>query len=133
MTHLTECAFALPDYFVRMLHCEATEESVEYSNGIRSYHSRRSYQQVWRDFNGSMAAVVLPYVDSYPKPPYQVVQEDEQAAGYWILEASDDKILDSRDEPANWYGSCDLSQRRPFGSPGSPRSSMSWWLRRGNS
>ncbi|KAF4435915.1 hypothetical protein FACUT_6834 [Fusarium acutatum] len=105
MTHLTECAFALPDYFFRMLHHEATEGTLECSDGSRAYYSRRSYQQVWRDFNGSMASVVLPYVDSYPKPPYQVVQEDEQAAGYWILEASDDKIMDSRDEPAHWCGS----------------------------
>ncbi|QGI68334.1 hypothetical protein CEK26_012296 [Fusarium fujikuroi] len=105
MTHLTECAFALPDYFFRRLHYEAREEAVECSDGIRSYYSRRSYQQVWRDFNGSMAAVVLPYVDSYPKPPFQVLQEDEQAAGYWILEASDEKIMDSPEEPAHWCGS----------------------------
>ncbi|KAF5672223.1 hypothetical protein FCIRC_8476 [Fusarium circinatum] len=103
MTHLTECAFALPDYFFRTLHHEATE-TLENSDGIRSYYNRRSYQQVWRDFNGNMAAVVLPYVDSYPRPPYQVVQ-DEQVAGYWILEASDDEIMNSQDEPTHWCGS----------------------------
>ncbi|KAF5591876.1 hypothetical protein FPANT_5548 [Fusarium pseudoanthophilum] len=105
MTHLTECAFALPDYFFRSLHYKAKEEPVEGTDGIRFYYSRRSYQQVWRDFNGNMAVVVLPYVDSYPKPPYQVLQEGEQAAGYWILEASDEKIIDSRDEPVHWCGS----------------------------
>ncbi|PNP55398.1 hypothetical protein FNYG_15506 [Fusarium nygamai] len=105
MTHLTECAFALSDYFFRSLHYKAREEPVEGIDDVRFYYSRRSYQQVWRDFNGNMAAVVLPYVDSYPKPPYQLLKEGEQAAGYWILEASDEKITDSRDEPEHWCGS----------------------------
>ena len=31
-----------------------------------------------------MTVVQLPYIDSYPKPPYHLLQDGNQVDGYWI-------------------------------------------------
>ncbi|KAF4335488.1 hypothetical protein FBEOM_10665 [Fusarium beomiforme] len=87
MNHLKECAFALPDFFYQTIHSEATEVCIKMGNGTKGYIHERSYRQVWRDINGKMTVVKLPYVDSYPQPPYHLPREDDKVAGYWILEA----------------------------------------------
>ncbi|KAM0347357.1 hypothetical protein ACHAPU_004877 [Fusarium lateritium] len=90
---LEECALALPaEWFWDLsgvLHDEKTGH-------------RTTYNQIWRvlsDQNGTNHAsqgrfdhVQLPYVDSYPKPPYHL--GTNTGPGYWILEASN--------MPANW-------------------------------
>lgn len=88
--NLDECAFALPmEWFGKV------------SNSLRDVRTgqRISYNQIWRsldDCNNKMKSDVdktaytefdriqLPYMDSYPKPPYHL---DNPGSGYWILEA----------------------------------------------
>jgi hypothetical protein len=89
--NLDECAFALPMEWFR-----------EVSKSLRDGQTGQqiSYNQIWRsldDCENKMESdevqtahtgfdhVQLPYVDSYPKPPFH---RDNPGSGYWMLEAS---------------------------------------------
>ncbi|KAF4456894.1 hypothetical protein F53441_1105 [Fusarium austroafricanum] len=107
MTHLAECAFALPSFLIDTIHYRATEVSrVTWEDGCTMFNHEDSYRHVWRDANGEATVVRLPYIDSYPKPPYHLLQEDIQVPGYWILEASDKPVGESTQECPyhNWCG-----------------------------
>jgi hypothetical protein len=82
MSHLLECSFAFSDYFFERVFDEARDR-----RGVEATRLL-SYRQVWRDITGNMDVVKLPYLDSYPHRPHDLHQIGEEAAGYWILEAS---------------------------------------------
>ncbi|EKJ79608.1 hypothetical protein FPSE_00293 [Fusarium pseudograminearum CS3096] len=100
MTHLIECSFALPDDLFKFVLRDA---KVVYENGTRTKTGWGSYRQVWRDVNGNMTTVKLPYQDSYPGRPYSIVQ-DETATGYWILEGSEERVYFSEMEELRGRG-----------------------------
>jgi hypothetical protein len=84
MGHLDQLSCALPSIFFDFIYHEATEEirgrsAVEYE----------SYRQVWRDSEGQMTVVRLPYIDSYPGPPHHIFPDNTKSCGYWILEIPD--------------------------------------------
>ncbi|KAM5368080.1 hypothetical protein ACJZ2D_009684 [Fusarium nematophilum] len=86
MSHLRECAFALPDQFFDFIYDNAAfilEPHGRYGSYLKSY------RQVWRYVDGDTTVVRLPYVDSYPGPPHHLVQANNHVSGYWILEGSD--------------------------------------------
>lgn len=90
---LTECAFALPHLFFSDIYNEAACEP----NGDGISATRwDSYRQVWRDVNGEMSIIRIPFVDSYPGPPHQSLQIDTKVAGYWLLEGSNKEIRKDR-------------------------------------
>lgn len=87
--NLDECAFALPmEWFRdvnRTLHDGQTGQRISYNQIWRSLDDRANKesdedQSAYTEFDH----VQLPYVDSYPKPPYHL---DNPGSGYWILEA----------------------------------------------
>ncbi|XEV04859.1 hypothetical protein FSHL1_010146 [Fusarium sambucinum] len=80
MNHLKQFSCALPSTFFEYIYHEATEEI----RG-RSAIEYESYRQVWRDSDGQITVVRIPYVDNYPGPPHHIPQ-DSMAGGYWILE-----------------------------------------------
>jgi hypothetical protein len=131
MTHLNECAFAIPDYLFESIHCGATTVEVEEQGGVSMYSHNNSYQQVWRDIHGNMTAVQLPYVDSYPKAPYNLPQGDDQVPGYWVLEVNTHKVPHTPlphlqiCSLGGCNGSSSYDQLDRFGSPLSPRSDLS--------
>ncbi|OBS20327.1 hypothetical protein FPOA_06700 [Fusarium poae] len=85
MSNLKQLSCALPSFFLDYHYRSATEEIRE---GIAIHHE--SYRQFWRGDDGKLAAVRLPYVDSYPDPPHHLVVDDTKRHGYWILEIPDD-------------------------------------------
>ncbi|KAF5021618.1 hypothetical protein F66182_6318 [Fusarium sp. NRRL 66182] len=92
MAHLYECAFALPDDFFEGIYCRAAFAPEPCGTcGIEL----KSYRQAWRSIEGEMTVVQLPYVDSYPRPPYHWGQGGTRVTGYWILEGSDKGLPDS--------------------------------------
>ncbi|KAM0547486.1 hypothetical protein ACHAPJ_010359 [Fusarium lateritium] len=48
---------------------------------------RNTYSETWRSLEGSMHAIRLPYVDSYPNPPFHL--GPNPGVGYWLLEGCD--------------------------------------------
>ncbi|KAF5970023.1 hypothetical protein FBULB1_9881 [Fusarium bulbicola] len=93
--NLQECAFALPHYFFERIDAAARGITLD---EVREWGLLPGAppQQVWRDVNGDMAVIQLPYVDSYPKAPHHIPVRDVQVAGYWILESSCDDLPTSR-------------------------------------
>jgi hypothetical protein len=92
---LRECAFSLSEWMFAPTYEEAASEPMSLSLEVpmdedtEASWEKRSYRQVWRDVNGEMSIVQCPFLDSYPGPPYHLVQAGPQVPGYWILEGSD--------------------------------------------
>ncbi|KAL3607505.1 hypothetical protein FPOAC2_02490 [Fusarium poae] len=87
MTHLIECSFALPKELFKRAFYDA---KVVHNEGVETRIGWGSYGQIWRDVNGNMTTVKLPYQDNYPGRPYGVLQDHETTTGYWILEGSEE-------------------------------------------
>ncbi|CEI67954.1 hypothetical protein FVEN_g7772 [Fusarium venenatum] len=83
MSRLKQFSCALPSTFFEHIYQEATEEI----RG-RSAIEYESYRQVWRDSDGQMTVVRIPYVDNYPGPPHHILQ-NSNSGGFWILEIPD--------------------------------------------
>ena len=83
---LIERSFAFPELLFESIYANAAHMGLRRSR--RSCILRKSYRQVWRDISGRLSIIRIPFVDSYPNPPYQVVQAGIQIPGYWILEGS---------------------------------------------
>ncbi|KAF4955920.1 hypothetical protein FSARC_11735 [Fusarium sarcochroum] len=81
---LNECSFALP--------VELYEEIAAKCLQKESSWKRITYSEVWRSLNGSLNTIRLPYVDSYPSPPFHL--GPKPGMGYWLLEGTD--------APLNW-------------------------------
>ncbi|OBS24572.1 hypothetical protein FPOA_05114 [Fusarium poae] len=77
-TGLIECAVALP--------FRAFESIARHLIQVDSSWERKTYSQIWSPLDGGLHAVRLPYVDSYPKPPFQL--GPNPGAGYWLLEGT---------------------------------------------
>ncbi|KAF4992493.1 hypothetical protein FGRMN_7125 [Fusarium graminum] len=75
-----QCAFSIP--------CDAFDTIAEdLEPGVLNHVNEEelfSYQQLWRTPDGKMHAVRLPYVDSYPKPPFHL--GNDAVVGCWLLE-----------------------------------------------
>jgi hypothetical protein len=84
--YLTEHSFAVPELLFESIYDDAAHIRLEHNR--RSRILRKSYRQVWRDINGKLSIIRIPFIDSYPKPPYQLAQASDQIPGYWILEGS---------------------------------------------
>ncbi|KAF9776819.1 hypothetical protein IL306_004937 [Fusarium sp. DS 682] len=90
--NLKECAFALPrNFFVRKL-MATTEMVAEERDTDIEISLANGHRKLWRDVRGNMTVLKLPYVDSYPRPPYHLSQRDNQVAGYWVLESPYDDL-----------------------------------------
>ncbi|KAH6886815.1 hypothetical protein B0T10DRAFT_607683 [Thelonectria olida] len=83
MVTLSECAIALPDELFNNTFEEASMVIDETSG-----RSIESYHQVWRSLDGEMNVIRLPFVDSYPAPPYDLSESSAQYPGYWIVHGS---------------------------------------------
>ncbi|KAF4454865.1 hypothetical protein F53441_2735 [Fusarium austroafricanum] len=81
MNYLEELAFAIHYMLFDELYYEATSKLRE--GRTKDFDS---YRQIWRSSDGEMTVVQLPYVDSYPGPPYHLMQDGTEVSGYWILE-----------------------------------------------
>ncbi|KAH7004246.1 hypothetical protein EDB82DRAFT_44973 [Fusarium venenatum] len=107
MTHLVECSFALHSDLFDFALCDA---KVEYKDGIETRIEWGSYRQIWRDDNGNLSTVKLPYQDNYPDRPYGVLGDGEITIGYWILEGSEEtayfSYLDEITGRGAVFGSC---------------------------
>ncbi|KAF4982780.1 hypothetical protein FZEAL_1681 [Fusarium zealandicum] len=77
---LSECAFSLPT-----IDFQKALESANIITEGGSSQDISSYQQIWRSLDGGISAVQLPYLDSYPNPPYHLGQAGTENKGYWIL------------------------------------------------
>ncbi|XEV03122.1 hypothetical protein FSHL1_008409 [Fusarium sambucinum] len=75
---LIECAVALPFRSFESIAHDLIQ--------VDSSWERKTYSQIWSSLDGSLHAVRLPYVDSYPKPPFQL--GPNPGAGYWLLEGT---------------------------------------------
>ncbi|KAH6969321.1 hypothetical protein DER45DRAFT_46878 [Fusarium avenaceum] len=88
--NLDECAFALPmEWFGkinRSLHDDRTGQQISYNQIWRSLDDCENKMESGVDKSAytEFDCVHLPYVDSYPKPPYHL---ENSSSGYWILEA----------------------------------------------
>jgi hypothetical protein len=78
-SELIECAFALP-----FRNFEDIAHDLIHTN---STWKRQTYSQIWCSLDGSFHAIRMPYVDSYPHPPFQL--GPNPGAGYWLLEGTD--------------------------------------------
>ncbi|KAJ4264244.1 hypothetical protein NW762_005438 [Fusarium torreyae] len=90
MHQLEECAVAIPmEYFSRIsepqIRSETTNKQISYSQFWRTLGSAEDGGGEGNELRG-FEVIQLPYVDSYPKPPYHL---HNSGAGYWILEACD--------------------------------------------
>ncbi|KAH7130913.1 hypothetical protein EDB81DRAFT_129464 [Dactylonectria macrodidyma] len=84
MPTLKERAFAIPEWFFDFVYGEVASESL--GNGWS--HLTDSYRQVWRNIDGETSIIRIPFVNSYPHPPYHLTHAASQVPGYWILEGS---------------------------------------------
>lgn len=75
---LVECAFALPS--------KTFESIARHLITSDSRCGRITHSEIWCSLDGSLHAVRLPYVDSYPKPPFQL--GSNPGRGYWLLEGT---------------------------------------------
>lgn len=91
-TNLQECGFALPRCFFKRILAAARGITLDKVEEWELLPVVPPHGQVWRDVNGDMTVLQLPYVDSYPKAPYHIPARDVQVAGYWILESSYDDL-----------------------------------------
>ncbi|KAF5618384.1 hypothetical protein F52700_12333 [Fusarium sp. NRRL 52700] len=87
---IKDCSFAIPMEWLSRISrgqiCEATTgQQVTYSQFWRTLGNDDGYE-------GGLDVIQLPYVDSYPKPPYHL---ESPGAGYWILEASEMSLTDT--------------------------------------
>lgn len=85
---IKECAFAIPmEWFSRMswgqMRSATTGKQITYSQLWRTLGNAEEDKDA---HEGGFDVIQLPYVDSYPKPPYHL---QSPGAGYWILEASE--------------------------------------------
>ncbi|KAJ4030199.1 hypothetical protein NW761_011871 [Fusarium oxysporum] len=85
---IKECAFAIPmEWFSRMswgqMRSATTGKQITYSQLWRTLGNTEEDKDA---HEGGFDVIQLPYVDSYPKPPYHL---QSPGAGYWILEASE--------------------------------------------
>ncbi|KAI1044165.1 hypothetical protein LB505_007445 [Fusarium chuoi] len=83
-----ECAFAIPmEWFSRIswgqMRSATTGRYVTYSQFWRTLGNVEGDKD---GYGGGLDVIQLPYVDSYPKPPYHL---ESPGSGYWILEASE--------------------------------------------
>ncbi|KAF4452298.1 hypothetical protein F53441_4816 [Fusarium austroafricanum] len=124
MPRFEECALALPDLLF-------DEDKVSHS--IKDFYDRRtSYSQIWRQLGGigtwkpgknnirnysrddnvrgKFTSIQLPWVDSYPKPPYHL--GENPGPGYWILEACEMPINSGSD--VDWDGNYTGTDEWPF-------------------
>ncbi|KAI9150585.1 DNA-directed RNA polymerase II subunit RPB1 [Paramyrothecium foliicola] len=85
MSALRECAFAFPEWLFELIYSDAAGQLNP--DGTRA-RALQSYRQVWRGSDGKLSIVRLPFVDSYPGPPYQLKQPATPLDGYWILEGT---------------------------------------------
>ncbi|RGP77206.1 hypothetical protein FLONG3_4721 [Fusarium longipes] len=92
---LTECAFALPFRLFETIASDLIEKDEEWE--------RQTYSEVWCSLDGSLHAIRLPYVDSYPHPPYHL--GPNPGAGYWLLEGTDADLTSRwRSNSHGWSG-----------------------------
>ncbi|KAF4997565.1 hypothetical protein FGRMN_3770 [Fusarium graminum] len=93
---LEECALALPAEWFRELSgrlCDKqTGQRITYNQIWRILGDITSIREPDNTAEGTFDHIQLPYVDSYPKPPYHL--NASPGLGYWILEASN--------MPSNW-------------------------------
>ncbi|CAG7566155.1 unnamed protein product [Fusarium equiseti] len=78
---LIECAIAVPS----MLFENIAQDYIQMENSWK----RSSYSELWYSVDKSDGphAIRLPYVDSYPRPPFQL--GPDPGAGWWLLEGTD--------------------------------------------
>jgi hypothetical protein len=95
---LTECALAIPF----KIFYDAARDYIQKNDGWK----RCTYSELWYsvDRTGGPEAIRLPFVDSYPRPPFQVTNP---GAGWWLLEGTD--------APLSWRWA---SSPIFYGSPG---------------
>lgn len=87
MAGLRECVFSLPEFLFEYAYSDATSIPEKHGD-YEMWISVDSYRQVWRTVNGGSTAVRLPYLDSYPRPPFHLDCDSTQVHGYWMLEGS---------------------------------------------
>ncbi|KAG4271087.1 hypothetical protein FPRO04_11315 [Fusarium proliferatum] len=83
-----ECAFAIPmEWFSRIswgqMRSATTGRQITYSQFWRTLGNAEGDKD---GYEGGLDVIQLPFVDSYPRPPYHL---ESPGAGYWILEASE--------------------------------------------
>lgn len=77
---LIECAIAIPFQLFEHI----AQDYIQMENSWK----RSSYSELWYpvDKSDGPHAIRLPYVDSYPRPPFQL---SDAGAGWWLLEGTD--------------------------------------------
>ncbi|KAF5577350.1 hypothetical protein FPANT_10434 [Fusarium pseudoanthophilum] len=83
-----DCSFAIPmEWFSRIswgqMRSATTGRQITYSQFWRTLGNAEGDKD---GYEGGLDVIQLPYVDSYPRPPYHL---ESPGAGYWILEASE--------------------------------------------
>nr|RBQ88029.1 hypothetical protein FVER53263_20079 [Fusarium verticillioides] len=83
-----DCSFAIPmEWFSRIswgqMRNATTGRQITYSQFWRTLGNAEGDKD---GYEGGLDVIQLPYVDSYPRPPYHL---ESPGAGYWILEASE--------------------------------------------
>ncbi|KAI5456878.1 hypothetical protein BGZ63DRAFT_428317 [Mariannaea sp. PMI_226] len=99
LSNLSECAISLPDKLF-----ESRFETVSIVWDGNTDRCVQSYHQIWRGGHGEMSLIQLPFVDSYPGPPYHLAQSSAQSAGYWILHGSN--LLKKPESPTTYSNGC---------------------------
>ncbi|KAH6869261.1 hypothetical protein B0T10DRAFT_501726 [Thelonectria olida] len=85
MSTLSECAIALP----RKIFDSIFDNLAIVRDGTTARYVQ-SYHQIWRGMQGGMSLIRLPFVNSYPRPPYHLAQSSAQRTGYWLLHGSNE-------------------------------------------
>jgi hypothetical protein len=106
---LDECAFAFPEAIYQ--HITSSDPS-----GLK----RDSFSQAWDSLDGNLHMIRIPYMDSYPDPPFHL--EDRHKRGFWILEGCEIREWFRWEYPGRSSSNFDsnFSPRSPVYSPVSP-------------